>query len=316
MSIDNVFCDNPLPSNGGFAVQLQAIKSWWAACEEREPTLAGFSEAFASTGCPITEDSAYQSYAGYNEHNFKTGRLMNYIKIGPDIAKTPGLNFLAVTHEAVHAIQWQKAACLHAAPIPSARIVLCPYDYVKTHGLTEKRAYALQALFGYTLSTILPDPAPLLKPYRQSIISCRWFRPEAYQGQTLNEIVDEAGDHVGQLGIIHYYHRHLLDNYTEGLNFCTHRPIFVRVDDDDILAIKNAVGPTSCKAEPADMYVSTENKYLLTQLDQRLGIRDRLSLPTLREALAEQGVTREYFLRKHLIYAKNPRIPDTQPRIG
>lgn len=256
--------------------------------------------------------------------------FQNEVTYGAPALESAGRLFAARNHEFIHAMQYQKAAILHADPFNAASpFIIAPEDYVRRKELLEADAYAkgawLQSLAAGTnpaMGTAL-DRTPLsagkFSDIRrqanglQDTLGKAALAASACEGKWLADgSVTPARDLWHALAL-EEYERILKARKKAGEeNF-----IFVRMTDSDARDIGTSFGPNPFEKSIPALQLSEKNRQALEKLEASLGIS--ATLPSLGEALAQKGMTREGFIKISFDYTgtEPPQapVPDKTPRL-
>lgn len=244
----------------------------------------------------------------------------NSIMQDPHGMKRPLTAARADLHESAHGIALNSAPILHCSPWNAlSRIVLCPRDYVKTIELSERDAFTKQvwacslAVEKFSDMSMLSDFSPVstsrfseMRKFGGSLKA--GLRLAAIRSlQKCHKIVDDIPNSYED-----YYREWALDDYRVALgnrmNNAAHalKPIYVRIETADMLSIGNSYGPNAFLNSDGDFdnafvklpAFTDDEKKALSDLNDRLGIKDEGDLPTFREALGLLGITQEHFLER------------------
>jgi hypothetical protein len=219
----------------------------------------------------------------------------------------------ALAHEYTHALQTARSAALHASPFNAGTdIILCPRDFVTACERMEQDAYAKQAWFLSLLRTAhsgepdfsTADPVPVAT-FNTLRAAASGSATAAMRQAALNMLACPGfhSDSGNLVSLAESYHEMALNAYkkviSQRLRDNPHGLQFARMEDEDILAIGRSHGPALFGDDhllpifkgPADL--SPANRQFLDELNMMLGITDEDRLPTLGNALAAKGRTRE-----------------------
>ena len=280
--------------------------------KDRELGLIGPSlrEAFAATGCTEHVNPASADHPGYIPGDNSIEYTMH------DLRERERL-IIDRFHEGCHAIQWSKAAALHAAPHNAkTTIILSPYDYILSMVLAEKDANAKHP---WLASLALKDCGKVKQASEKYALSVTDFRALRKKEKTIHKTLVEAARHVldkksvwggkptyhgQQTPVIDYYITRYLQYYADAIRERGAASFTVaKMSDKDVLAIGGAFGPNSFTGENGELLrdflelpLSAEHRRQIVALNAALGITDDSKLPLLEDALRGQGYTPESFI--------------------
>lgn len=261
---------------------------------------ARFLQDFAATGCVESVDLQLSARASFQAHH-RTQGFINKIFYSVGVLPDEAALFSSRTHEAIHAIQFSRAAAAHATPFnAAAKIMLCPRDAVLLEELKERDAFSKQWLLdkmandpGYAAL----DPGALEQDLREHaacvLQSLRW---------------NDA------MSFLDYYRGKALDEY-ETVMAARHEAepdlVYVRLEPEDILSIGGSLRLQSFDAGWSSVPLTPEQETRLAALNRVFGIDDEGNLPTLGQALRMRGTDRAAFLAASLEKGRNsaPKPP-------
>lgn len=317
---------------------IKTAREWIGRIEDPELGDIGkqFLDLADKSGCKQTIDIFFTNcLADYCSFSYNPRGFVNEITYGPGAEESIAKLFSAMVHETTHALQKMNSAALHASPFnPDTKIIICPRDWVTLEERCEQDAYTKQAYFNTMLAEFLPEikdktkgdglsvatfeairgnapnaGAALIEAARHALTkSFYWDNPNA-EYRFKNNIQDQA-----------------LKNFAAGItkrkscNETGH--IFVRLEPEDIAAIGASCGPNVFGSgfvlqEFLDKPVLLpKSQKKLDELNKECGITDTDQLPTLTQALAQIGMTRQQFIAQ--AYASQIAQPspgnDSAPR--
>lgn len=256
--------------------------------------------AFKKTGCVIDVDLEMGLRAVFNSFAYPPSKgkssLTNTISLGKSAASHRSSMVSAIAHEQTHALHTARSAAYPHEPDYSGAdpVPVDTFNALRdTAGGSSLLAMRTAALY------MLPRPG---------------FTSYSDKPVTLAESYHE----LALAGYTRLIKAHLRDSK---------QPLtFVRMEDEDILAIGQSHGPSlfgdgnlmHTFREPAKL--SQKNQHLLDRLNKLLGIADENALPTLGEALAAKNMTRADMIaqssRRPHITSKIPTQQQQQPDQG
>jgi hypothetical protein len=297
---------------------IKTAKDWIGMLEDPEARGIGmeFLKRAEESGCKQKIDIFFSNcLADYCSFSYKPRGFINEITYGPAAEESLPKLFSAMVHETTHALQKLLSPALHASPFnPDTKIIICPRDWVTLEERCEQDAYTKQAFFNAMLAEMLPEVwertsgdavsatefaeirknaatlgDALIDAARKSLSkSFYWDNPDAEE-RFKNSIQDQA-----------------LKNYAGGMAKRKSEKetnlVFVRLEPEDIAMIGASCGPNVFGTgnvlpeflEKPVMLPHTQQK--LDEINKSCGITNSDELPTLSEALAHIGLTREQFI--------------------
>lgn len=255
--------------------------------------------------------------------------FQNEITYGAPALETNGRLFAARNHEFIHALQYQKAAILHADPFNAASpFIIAPEDYLRRKELLEADAYAK----GAWLQSLATETDPTMgAALDKTPLSAGKFSDIRKETNGLQDTLEKAalaasaseGKWLADGSVTparDLWHALALEEYARILkarkNAGEENFIFVRMTDSDARAIGTSFGPNPFEKSLPALQLSEENRQALDKLEASLGIS--AALPSLGEALAQKGLTRESFIKVSFDYTgteppeapkpKNPQV--------
>lgn len=235
-------------------------------------------------------------------------------------------------HEGVHAIQWNAAPALHASPYNRASpYILSPESWVLATILTERDAFAKTALLNALDLVRSPDPdfaaqaalegvVPADIDSASSDIRAALQRASlAWDGRLRSNKYQQPGQ--ASVTLMDHYISSALNAYERGMNLrlsdpSLPPPIYVRLADEDIMAIGASFGPSTFGAghRPDQQFrqlppLSFELQQRLDAIKARFGLYADSALPSLAEASAQRGSSPEAFMAQSKAY-QVPLSPD------
>lgn len=304
--------------------------------------LNAFDKAFEKSNAVVTpyqfkdNDDPRFIYGGYTHFtSYASGEGKSFInQITYNPLRTADQNTVSQIHEKFHAIQWSTIPELHAVPnnmlaYQEVPIILSPRSWVIASFLTEREAYAktawiatlqdkqnqsnaLEAAMGGELvqpkdieywRSLYPDDLGFALG-AASLIWDELIRARKQEdGSEIN-----LRDHYIDLAIRQYNKKNSprLHTWKTAAN-----PIFIDLDDQAILSMGSSFGPSifgKYSPDPVfkDLKLTPKQEKSLRDLEGKLGIQPGQKLPTLREALAERGMTTEQYMQRSKAYIDVP----------
>jgi hypothetical protein len=268
-------------------------------------------------------DTSINHGAHYEYYSYPKG-FMNKIKYGAGAVTDPASIFYTKTHEIIHALQAHKAIAFHVTPFnPNSNYIICPKDMVKLDELAEHDAYAKHMWFCNELNEKEHELEKSLNgsPIQLTDFKNAYDENNSYDNNTgLSRTLQQAGYFAmnyimrtknGQTkSLKEIYHSQSLDSY---YNACKARqtsepdkhPTIIRLEKHDLAEIGNSFGPNFLSDENGKLLDSynhfpnfdtdiNQHKYLM--LNQAMGIKDEMELPSLTEVLQKDGISRKDFM--------------------
>lgn len=311
---------------------------WAVSVEDPEDPHMGrrLENAMAETHCKerinIFHQSGVASYTAFSLYQDDPA-FINQLTYGPMAEEDLGQLFTNMVHEKAHALQTKNCAALHANPYNrNTRIVLCPRDWLLIQEKAEQHAYVVQAFFASVIAKEFEEMRELTKydvlsvddvdTIRQQTFNLAEARVEAAR-QALGKRMAPYDD--GNRDTFYdSYHRESLKAYKTAMTTRWERgdysTIFVRLEAEDIAAIGETLGMNCFGAEGVmDPDFETlaplneKNARALREMNHACGIVSESALPTLSEALASMGMTRQDMM-DHTYGRKNPAL-HAAPRV-
>jgi hypothetical protein len=254
-------------------------------------------------------DTTLNAHAAFNAHHLTEG-FANTICYSEDALQSEKDLFSSRTHEGVHAMQFARSAASHATPFNGkTKIILCPRHGVLLDELKERDAFAKQWLFerlsdedGYNAAAPETYARDLQDYAEKSLETIPWLR-----GKTL----------------LDYYRNREIEAYEGCMTRRYQREqgfIFVRLSADDLWVIGGALGVNSFGDSPAQAArwehlhpLTAAQEKRVAALNNKFGITDEAALPTLRQALLQQGLSPSQFLHQATSPAQISAKPANTP---
>jgi hypothetical protein len=272
-------------------------------------------------------NTAIPSAARYEYYSYPNG-FLNKVKYGQKAFDSPASVFYMKTHEIIHALQAHKTPAVHFTPYnPHTNYIICPKDMIVINELAEHDAYAKHSWICSQLEekqeelefSLIKSPVRLsdfTETYRENL--------EYDEDTALNRSLQQAGffamNHVfaskngGTKTLKEEEHNFTIDGY---YSVCAYRqkmepkklPRIIRLDKEDIAAIGNSFGPNFFLDKNGELletyshfpnFDSELNEQKYFRLNEMLGFSDESELPTLTEALEEDGVCKESFIEQSI----------------
>lgn len=297
---------------------VQTVDGWIESITDTEIGNIGnlFQREVGLSGCRHEINIHHGNRAEYVSFSYRhsTG-FANHIIYGPSAEEDLSKLFSSKVHEATHALQKMRSAALHASPFnPNTQIVICPQDWIILDERCEQDAYVKQALFNALLAKQLPEVRRMTDGDPLSVKTFERIRLDAPDVHTaVIEAARQALDKSfywdnpkAAYRFQNHYHDFALKNYEAGMKLRSDNGesdlIFVRLEDEDILAIGESCGPNSFGKDRLLPEFSEKPKLMKTAQEKLDQIRDDLKLgdedklPTLGEVLARLGLTRKQFI--------------------
>lgn len=297
---------------------IQTVDGWIESITDTEVGKVGrlFQQEVSLSGCRHEINIHHGNRAEYVSFSYghSTG-FANHIIYGPSAEEDLSKLFSSKVHEATHALQKMRSAALHASPFnPNTQIVICPGDWIILDERCEQDAYVKQVLFNSLLAKHLPEVRRMTDGDPLSVKTFERIRLDAAD---INAAVIEAARQAldksfywdnpkAEYRFQNHYHDFALKNYEAGMKLRSDNGesdlIFVRLEDEDILAIGDSCGPNSFGNGQLLPEFSAKPKLMKAAQDKLDKIRDQLKLgnedklPTLGEILTRLGLTREQFI--------------------
>lgn len=301
----------------------------WDTLHQHRPNkvLELFDEAFESVDARIKGvDEGKYVYGGYS--HFKTyendsGKsFINELTYNEN--RGAAENRLSQLHEKFHSLQWSTIPELHAIhynmmTYQDVPVVLSPRSWITASLLTEREAYAKTAWlallenhteydeeFAQAASQELVNPDDVAEWYKRYPDDLGFALGEASLRWD-NLIRAKAGENNRKVKLRDHYIELAINQYDNCYRFneCdwAHKPVFIDLDDRAILALGASFGPSIFgKYYPDPVFKNTvltpEQEDMVQKLEAKLGIVTGQKLPTLREALANKGLSPEQFLER------------------
>lgn len=260
--------------------------------------------------------------------------LRNKLVYGDPAFESGGRLFAARTHESIHAMQYAKAAAMHADPFnPAAPFFLTPEDYVRRKELLEADAYAkgawLQSLAGaYSPETkgaldLTPLPASVFEEVRKTAATLQETLEKAaelagsMQGHWIKDMA--ASTQEQDVWLVtparDLWHKLALEEYKAIVEWRKKGGetsfTLVTMSEDDARAIGDSFGPNLFEKAAPPLRLSDSNRQLLDDLNAMLK-DDIAKAKPLADALAERSLTPESFISASYAY----RAPSQQKKQG
>ncbi|MDD9900437.1 MAG: hypothetical protein OXT65_05625 [Alphaproteobacteria bacterium] len=319
-------------------VRRDLLNTWTDNLVDPElgPVGKDFHAAFVNAECKeflglkTTHNALFNSYAYppfEGEEAFK-----NQIVYGTTVLDDAALLFSARCHEIIHALQYVHAPALHADPFNAeTEAFISPRDYLLRKERIEQDAYAK----GAWLCTLATDDHPdIREKMDSSMLSVKKFEELRAQHGNLHAALT-AGAHAAAntLGVwvtngpkttaADNWHHLALKEYEaiidrrlkDGKSIT-----FVRMEDNDVLALGQSFGPNPFAAadgtldpsfrQPSSFGEDIEKR--LATLNAKIGITDETALPTLGSTIKNTHASRQEFLTAMRTPRKVENIrPDT-----
>ena len=294
-------------------------------------------ESLTKNGCEIiieefpedsiaAKDKASAAYVPFDDDD-PDQIFVHQINILPSNGNASRL-LLSLVHEGgAHANAWSNAPALHASPYNTGNpakldFVLSPRDWIRAVILTEQDAYAKEKW----IAALGAQHDPRLNaPEIQSVHTPQSFQQLRERTGSLHDTLVTIANQSMTARFIgenyrfgHFYVGNALSTYN-ACNRINEKPeglIPVRMDLEDILAVGDSFGPNILSDErlfgrgDLSAFIFESGQKQIKQLNEKLGIEDEEALPTLREALAEKGMTPIEFLEQ----SKTP-LPKTHKNL-
>lgn len=305
-----------MPSPADFSQELAArlkdAQAWLVTAHDRELGLIGprISQAFNRAAARERANTTMRINASFRSYVWppKAGErgFQNIINYGPPALDHMGRLFAARVHEYIHALQYRRAAALHADPFNDiAQEVVHPLAYVQRKERLEQDAYAKGAWIQSLVQDLHPDMRTALD---RTPIGVGDFEELRAQGGALETVVARAARQAAQCpGFwLHsdskhpardLWHRLALEEY-DGILRARKKAgqlptRYIRLAARDLVAIGDTLGVNPFKADrglaTALPEMSDDNRKFLAQIEKTYGIPAYDSLPTLTDALAARG---------------------------
>jgi hypothetical protein len=238
----------------------------------------------------------------------------------------------AKTHEFVHALQYHKAASLHADPYNEASdIIVSPYDYILRKERLEQDAYVTGA---WLCSLVTADAPGIIPAMSGSPLPVTTFNDIKAKSPSLQDAFEQAArDTRNLMGvwqkdapktvIADEWHARALEEYAHiiQMRMDVGEPLtFVRLDGPDILEIGDSFGPNTFGTNPQNPALTTienlspANAKKLEEINQKIGIYNRDTLPTLEQAITNTGMTRQQYLQQSKEHIGPARPDESTPK--
>lgn len=265
-----------------------------ARIDEKYATLGDIGQRFLSefnaAGCLHAYDDQLACVAALNLHHRLEG-FQNRIVFGNGAMTCDEQLFRSKTHESIHAIQFNKAAILHANLYnATAGIVISPRDSIRLMEMKERDAFLKELIFHWQC---FPDEIEfsaedLLRTHRRTILESSFCTDKETRRQ--------------------YYRDLALSNYEIMVKFRTDdnslsNLTYATADAQSLIEIGDNVGLPTFGTDPefisnwALRGLSPAQEARIQTLNRILGITDEASLPSFDVALANSGQDRASFLR-------------------
>jgi hypothetical protein len=228
-------------------------------------------------------------------------------------------------HEGLHALYWNKSAAAHASPYNmAAPIVLCPRDWGRLMRHSERAAMTYNAMLGHADPDAKIKEAMKTEPGTaedfQKALEAANGDPDAALNRLAREVLNRNSNFymlpTGKraekepLTLRNYYTWYSLLRFEDSNTFQWDyelsdmpAPIFVRLDEQDILEMGEMLGFSAFGGERPDSYFEQQDPLMWKHqrwqqsMNLKMGILSSDSLPTLREALRDYfGKTPEEFV--------------------
>ncbi len=257
--------------------------------------------------------------------------------------RTPAEILVSKRHEGAHAILWSKLAAAHASPYNMASpIVLCPRDWGRLMRNSERASMAFNAMLGFSdpdadVREALQSQPGTLEDF-EAAMAANSGNVEVALNRVARECLEKNSNYymlpTGKrtekepLTLRNYYTWYSLSKYEDSNTFKWDyqladmpAPIFVRLDDADILQMGELIGLSAFGSDRADTFF-TEQAPLMWKhqrwqesMNYKMGILNSDALPTVREALRDYfGITPEQFLEFSKKYKQGDApLPQVKP---
>ncbi|QQG36279.1 MAG: hypothetical protein HYS17_00350 [Micavibrio aeruginosavorus] len=297
---------------------IQTVDGWIAGITDADIGHIGslFQQEVGLSGCRHEINIHHPNRAEYVSFSYRhSAGFANHIIYGPSAEEDLSKLFSSKVHEATHALQKMRSAALHASPFnPNTQIVICPGDWVILEERCEQDAYVKQALFNSLLAKHLPEVRRMTD---NDPLSVKTFERIRLDAANIHDTVIEAARQAlaksfywdnpkAEHRFQHHYHDYALKNYEAGMKLRSDNGesdlIFVRLEEEDILAIGDSCGPNSFGngrllpefAAKPKLTKAAQDKLDKIRGDLKLG--DEEKLPTLGDILSRLGLTRRQFI--------------------
>lgn len=279
-----------------FQKDLLLLNDWMHRLSDPEKGAVGQAliDAFAKTGCTekmhpdLSFNAVFNSFVYPPAEGEKSFR--NEIAYGPVALEELTTLFAARCHEYIHALQYHAARILHADPFNAETdCFVGPEDYLIRKERVEQDAYAKGAWLCSLLAETHPEIVAAMAHVTLTVENFQKLREESSDlEETLAKAAEKAGDTLGHWikGIDHpirtkdAWHAHALAEYKNILEtrLKEGKPIaFIKMTDEDILAVGDAFGPNpfaaNGKLRPTferKLDLSPENRKELKSLEEMI----------------------------------------------
>jgi hypothetical protein len=260
-----------------------------------------------------------------------------------DEGRAPALIKISKRHEGAHAILWSCSAAAHASPYNMASpIVLCPRDWGRFMRNSERAAMAYNAAAGFVEKD--PDFREALakEPGTAEDFAAAMLASGGNIEAALNRVARECLEKNSNyymlptgkrkekeyLTLRNYYTWYSLRRFEDSNTFTWDyeladmpAPIFVRLDDEDILQIGQLLGFSAFGRQRPDSFFTEQDPLMWKHqrwqesLNYKMGILNSDQLPTVRQALRRYfGKTPDEFLEFSKNYKQgDPPLPQINP---
>lgn len=310
------------------AARLKDAQAWLLTAHDRDLGLIGprISQAFNRAAAREHANTTMRINASFRSYVWPPTAgergFQNIISYGPPALDNMGRLFAARVHEYIHALQYRRAAALHADPFNAiASEVVHPLAYVQRKERLEQDAYAKGA---WIQSLAQDQHADMRTALDRTPIGVADFETLRTQGGTLDVVMARAARQAAECSgfWLHsdrkhpardLWHRLALEEY-EGILRARKKAgqlptRYVRLAASDIVAIGDTLGVNLFAADRALAValpeMSDDNRKYLAQIEKSFGIPAYDSLPTLKQVLAERGEQPRSLIAR----ARNYRAP-------
>jgi len=310
---------------------LKMVDDWIDRMQD--PVLGDVGKAFklATNGIIHHEELDFGMRPSAVYHSFRylanpgQTSFSNYVLYGMEALDSQERLLGAKTHEFVHALQYHKAASLHADPYNEASsIIVSPYDYILRKERLEQDAYVTGA---WLCSLVTADTPGIIPAMSGSPLPISTFNDIRARTSGLQDAFEQAArDTRNLMGvwqknapktvIADEWHARALEEYEHiiQMRMDVGEPLtFVRLDGPDILEIGDSFGPNTFGSNAQNPALTTienlspANAKKLEEINQKIGIYNRNTLPTLEQAITNAGMTRPQYLQQSKDHIGPPR---------
>ncbi len=299
--------------------------------------LTAFETRFAQTGCRIAEDevpldgapASYRSFVYMPNDGGPT--FANEMLLDRD-GRTDAQVHVSARHEKLHAIQWDHVPSLHASPYnQGSRYVLSPVSWVMATLLTESDAF---------VKTAWLNAQELKQNYSAAL--CDQAMTEAVTPMDINaNVVDPCQSmkyaatawyhrfkhkddpSAPDVTFLDHYVEYAIKAYEESARLNDEGAVgdvqFVRLSREDILAIGSGFGPSIFSRANGTLddsftllpYLRKDLFARLVALEDKFGIGPDANLPTLQDALANDGMSAADYMHASRSFHYTPASSET-----